>query len=63
MKVYKIDGVDYPVEQLSNEQILLANHIVDLERKLSSAQFNVDQMMVGRKAFLRLFEQSLTAKG
>jgi hypothetical protein len=63
MKVYKIDGVDYPVEQLNNEQILLANHIVDLERKLSSAQFNVDQMMVGRKAFLRLFEQSLTAKG
>ena len=63
MKVYKIDGVDYPVEQLSNEQILLANHIVDLERKLSSAQFNVDQMMVGRNAFLRMFEQSLIAKG
>ena len=63
MKVYKIDGVDYPVEQLSNEQILLANHIVDLERKLSSAQFNVDQMMVGRNAFLRMFEQSMTAKG
>jgi len=57
-----IDGVEYDFESLSPEQQLLANHIADLDRKLSSARFNVDQMMVGRNAFAQLFERSLASE-
>jgi len=62
MKKVVIDGVEYDFESLSPEQQLLANHILDLERKLSSARFNVDQMMVGRNAFAQLFERSLASE-
>jgi len=62
MKKVVIDGVEYDFESLSPEQQLLANHIADLDRKLSSARFNVDQMMVGRNAFVQLFERSLASE-
>ena len=62
MKKVVIDGIEYDFESLSPEQQLLANHIADLDRKLSSARFNVDQMMVGRNAFAQLFERSLAAE-
>lgn len=63
MKKVVIDNVEYILEQLSPEQQLLANHLVDLDRKLSSARFNVDQMVVGRNAFAQLFERSLASDG
>lgn len=62
MKKVIIDNVEYNMEQLTPEQQLLANHLVDLDRKLSSARFNVDQMVVGRNAFSQLFERSLAAE-
>tara|TARA_B110000503_G_scaffold5316_1_gene7127 strand:+ start:1084 stop:1275 length:192 start_codon:yes stop_codon:yes gene_type:complete len=62
MKNVTIDGVEYDVDELSPEQKVLASHIADLTRKLSSATFNVDQMQVGRNAFLRIFERSLAAE-
>lgn len=63
MKKVVIDNVEYILEQLGPEQQLLANHLVDLDRKLSSARFNVDQMVVGRNAFAQLFERSLASDG
>lgn len=63
MKKVVIDNVEYMLEQLSPEQQLLANHLADLDRKLSSARFNVDQMVVGRNAFAQLFERSLASDG
>ena len=59
MKTTVIDGTEYDLEQLTPEQRLLVNHIADLDRKLGSARFNVDQMTVGRNAFAQLFERSL----
>ena len=35
------------------------NHINDLDRKLSSAQFNIDQLNVGRQKFVELLADSL----
>jgi len=62
MKVITIDGIEYVYEDLTPEQQVLANHILDLERKLSSARFNVDQMHVGRNAFVQIFERSLASE-
>jgi hypothetical protein len=62
MKTTVIDGTEYDLEQLTPEQRLLANHIADLDRKLGSARFNVDQMTIGRNAFAQLFERSLASE-
>jgi hypothetical protein len=41
---------------------LIVNHIQDLDRKLSSARFNVDQLMVGHEAFVDMLTRSLAQK-
>lgn len=55
-----IDGVEYDVEKLTDQQKALLDHVVDLERKVSSARFNLDQLSVGRDTFFNLLKQSLT---
>lgn len=57
-----IDGVEYIFEDMTPEQQTLLNHVVDLERKLNSAKFNVDQLQVGRDAFFGLLKTSLEKK-
>jgi hypothetical protein len=47
-----IDGVEYQFEDMTQEQQTLVNHVADLDRKLSSARFNLDQLQVGRDAFM-----------
>ena len=54
-----IDGVEYQFEDMTPEQQTLLNHVVDLERKLNSAKFNVDQLQVGRDAFFTMLKKSL----
>ena len=54
-----IDGVEYQFEDMSKEQQTLVNHVADLDRKLDSARFNVDQLQVGRDAFFSMLKQSL----
>jgi hypothetical protein len=57
-----IDGVEYIFEDMTPEQQTLLNHVVDLERKLNSAKFNVDQLQVGRDAFFGLLKTALEKK-
>jgi len=54
-----IDGIEYIFEDMTPEQQTMLNHVVDLERKLNSAKFNVDQLQVGRDAFFGLLKTSL----
>lgn len=54
-----IDDVEYQYEDMSPEQQTMINHIADLDRKLSSAQFNVDQLEVGKQAFVNMLTESL----
>jgi hypothetical protein len=56
-----IDDVSYNFEDLTQEQQAMFNHCVDLDRKISSAQFNLDQLTVGKNAFFSLLKQSLSA--
>lgn len=57
-----IDGIEYKYEDMAQEQQMLLNHVADLDRKLDSAKFNVDQLQVGRNAFFGLLKQALEAK-
>lgn len=54
-----IDNVEYQFEDLTQEQQALFNHCVDLDRKISSAQFNLDQLQVGKQAFFNMLKESL----
>ena len=54
-----INDKEYLVEDLTQEQQAMVNHISDLGRKLSSAKFNLDQLNVGREAFVNMLTKSL----
>ena len=57
-----IDDVEYNFEDLTEEQQKLFQHCVDLDRKISSAQFQLDQLTVGKQAFIKLLKDSLEVK-
>ena len=54
-----IDDVEYQYEDMTAEQQMMVNHIADLDRKLASAQFNLDQLRVGKEAFVSMLTNSL----
>lgn len=57
-----VNEVEYDLNDFTDEQASLLNHVQDLDRKLSNAQFNLDQLMVGREAFVARLAASLEAK-
>lgn len=58
-KVITINGTEYTEDQLTDQQKVMINHIGDLDRKIRSAQFNIDQLNVGREAFANMLTASL----
>ena len=54
-----IDDKIYKVDDLTPEQINFVNNVADLDRKISSSKFNLDQLNVGRGAFMNLLTGSL----
>ena len=54
-----IDGVEYTLEDMTEKQQLIVNHLMDLERKIASSKFNLDQLQVGRDAFMQMLKQDL----
>jgi len=57
-----IDGVEYKYEDMTKEQQTLVHHVADLDRKLDSTRFNLDQMQVGREAFFKMLKESLESE-
>ena len=54
-----INDTEYLFEDLTPEQQAMVNHVADLDRKISSTQFNLDQLSVGRQAFMNMLTQQL----
>jgi len=54
-----INDRDYTEDQLTDQQKVIINHVADLDRKIRSAQFNLDQLTVGRDAFMQMLNASL----
>lgn len=57
--VITINDKEYTEDQLTDQQKVMINHIGDLDRKIRSAQFNLDQLNVGREAFMKMLNDSL----
>jgi cell division protein ZapA (FtsZ GTPase activity inhibitor) len=56
-----INDKEYFVEDFTEEQKTVLNHITDLDRKISSVKFNLDQLSVGREAFVNMLTSSVEA--
>jgi len=54
-----INDKEYFVEDLTDEQKKMFNHITDLNRKLASSTFNMDQLRVGRDTFINMLAESV----
>ena len=54
-----VEDQEYFVEDFNEQQQLMVNHITDLDRKISNARFNLDQLAFGREAFVNALAQSL----
>ena len=57
-----IDGVDYNVADLTDQQKGILSHITDIEQKLGGLQFQASQLSVAKEAFVGMLKQSLEAK-
>ena len=54
-----VNDIEYNVDDFTDEQKIMLNHINDLGRKLDNARFNLDQLNIGREAFVKHLAVSL----
>jgi hypothetical protein len=59
--IITIDNVEYTEDQLSDEAKACISHINSLDQKIRSAEFNLDQLRVGRGAFMERLKAALQA--
>jgi hypothetical protein len=59
-KTITVNDQTHNIEDLNEQQVAMVNHLQDLDRKLSNARFNVDQLSVGKEAFIKMLEESLS---
>ncbi len=57
-----INDEEYIFDDLSDEQKAMVNHISDLDRKINSSRFNLEQLTFGKDAFFSALNTSLEAE-
>ena len=50
--VITVNKVEYNVDDMTDTQKTLLAHVQDLDRKINTTRFNLDQLIVGREAFV-----------
>ena len=58
--VLNLDDKEYIIEDMTDEQKMMVNHINDLQNKQNTNQFMADQLAVGKEAFINMLRESLT---
>jgi hypothetical protein len=58
--VLNLDDKEYVIEDMTDEQKAMVNHINDLQNKQNTNQFMGDQLAVGKEAFINMLRASLT---
>jgi hypothetical protein len=54
-----VNDVEYTFEDMTEQQQAMVNHCNDLDRKIRSTQFNLDQLSVGKDAFVKMLVDDL----
>ena len=60
--VINLDGKEYIIEDLTDEQKMMVNHINDIQNKQASNGFIADQLRVGHDAFVNMLKKSLESE-
>jgi len=58
-QIVTIDGVEFNANDFTEQQSVLLHHCVDLDRKIGSTQFQLQQLQVGKDSFLKLLKEAL----
>tara|TARA_X000001382_G_scaffold77313_1_gene54136 strand:- start:15531 stop:15755 length:225 start_codon:yes stop_codon:yes gene_type:complete len=54
-----LDDKEYKINDLGDDEKLIVAHINDLNRKVDSARFNLQQIEIGRQAFVNSLKAKL----
>jgi hypothetical protein len=57
--VLNFDDKEYVIEDMTEEQKTMLNHINDLQNKINTNQFMSDQLTIGKQAFVEMLRKSL----
>ena len=58
-KIITLFNKDYKESELSEEQKVMINHVADLDRKVQSSEWNLQQLRFGKQAFLDALKASI----
>ena len=61
-QIVTIDEVEYDANNFNEEQVALFNHCLDLDRKIGSTNSQLQQLNVGKDAFIKLLKTALEPK-
>jgi len=54
-----LDGEEYLIEDLTDEQKQMINHVNDMQNKINTNAFMREQLEIGKEAFVNMFRASL----
>ena len=57
--VLTLDDKEYIIEDMTDEQKMMVNHINDIQNKQASNRFIADQLQVGHDGFVTMLRESL----
>ena len=60
--VLTLDEKEYVIEEMTDDEKMLLNHINDMQSKINTNQFMRDQLEVGKDAFINKLRESLEAE-
>ena len=60
--VLSLDGNEYVIEDMTDEEKQMINHINDMQNKINTNAFIREQLEVGKEAFIVRLRESLVAE-
>ena len=60
--VLTLDEKEYVIDEMTDDEKMLLNHINDMQNKINTNQFMRDQLEVGKEAFINKLRESLEAE-
>ena len=60
--VFTLDEKEYVIDEMTDDEKMLLNHINDMQSKINTNQFMRDQLEVGKEAFIGKLRESLEAE-
>ena len=60
--VLTLDEKEYVIDEMTDDEKMLLNHVNDMQNKINANQFMRDQLEVGKEAFINKLRDSLEAE-